>query len=243
MTPLSFEVLRLGTVVSTQDELRRRVREGEVVLGLCLRAEAQTGGRGRRGALWTSPPGGSYQSVGIGRGYRPWLTLALGVGIAGALGRLPGGPQVLVKWPNDLFLGGSKLGGILTEVVAGQVLVGVGVNVSNPPLPGAARLEGQSVDVVSDAVLEGIAEGFELALAGGETVAAAFAWFDLLSGREVEVVVQSETQALEDVVRGTGRGIDATGALLLEDLTTGTVREVGIGHVTRFGPRARRDRA
>lgn len=225
----------MGAVSSTQDELRQRARAGVDVTGLCLRAEAQTSGRGRRGSEWTSGAGGSYQSVGIGRAHRSWLTLALGIGIASSLGRLPGRPAVEVKWPNDLFLDGGKLGGILTEVVSHQVLVGVGVNVDNTVPPGSSRLEGQELAVVSNTVLAGISEGLDLALAGGEDVAAAFSDVDMLRGRHVEVVMQSDSGSLESVVHGVGVGIDATGALLLRDFTSGEVRRAPTGHVTRYG--------
>ena len=238
MTHLNFRVVDAGTVGSTQDELRQLIRAGEDVAGLCLRAEAQTSGKGRRGTTWSSPPGGSYQSVGLGRQTWPWLTLALGVGIAGALRALPGSPDVLVKWPNDLYLEEGKLGGILTEVAGGQVIAGVGVNVTNPTAPGAARLKGHATGAVSDAVLAGIGAGLTLAGEGGQAVRTAFAPLDFLVGRSVAVALGDPTGKRGVSITGVARGVTTEGWLRLEAEATGESRTIEAGHVLRFCPRA-----
>lgn len=231
MATHGFEVERLGSVPSTQDLLAARARAGEDVTGICLRATEQTKGRGRRGTAWTSPPGGSYQSVGLGREAWPWLTLALGAGVAGSLGETCG-VEVTVKWPNDLFLAGRKLGGMITEVVAGQVIAGVGVNVRNAAPEGGATLDRDDVDAVSDAVLVGLERGLALALAGGEAVREAFAAVDVLRGLRVTVVAAQDRE-----VTGVAAGVDARGALLLE-VDGGEVLSLTAGHVTAFGPEA-----
>jgi BirA family transcriptional regulator, biotin operon repressor / biotin---[acetyl-CoA-carboxylase] ligase len=117
----------------------RGAPEGAVVV-----AEAQTGGRGRLGREWDSPPGvGLYVSLVL----RPMLpplelpqiTLTTAVAVVRAVRRVaavaPG-----IKWPNDLLLGGKKLGGILTEMETESdrirhVVVGLGLNVNNPGFP------------------------------------------------------------------------------------------------------------
>lgn len=226
----AFRVLRFESVASTQDLLVARARAGEDVTGLCVRAREQTRGRGRHGSAWSSPPGGSYQSLGLGRVAPPWLTLALGVGVAEAL-NAAFDAGAAVKWPNDVYRGGGKLGGIIVEVVAGQAVAGVGVNVGEVAPPGAASLTGADPDEVSDVVLRGVGSGLELALAGGEAVAARFAALDLLRGREVVVALGSAREG--DVVTGVGAGVDATGALLVAVPGGPTVR-VASGHVVRF---------
>lgn len=238
MTHVEFRVIEVGTVGSTQDELRQRVRDGEDVTGLCLRADAQTSGKGRRGTGWSSLPGGSYQSVGLGRQTWPWLTLALGVGIAGALRSLPGSPNVRVKWPNDLYLAEEKVGGILTEVAGGQVIAGVGVNVANPVGTGAARLEGHATGAVSDAVLAGIGVGLTLAGSGGPAVQTAFAPLDFLMGRSVDVALGDPADARGGSVTGIARGVTTEGWLRVEAQATGEMRTIEAGHVLRFGPMA-----
>lgn len=231
---MKFRIVNVGQVGSTQVEMRARMGAGEDVTGLCLRAEAQLAGKGRRGTTWSSPPGGSYQSVGLGRQAWPWLTLALGVGIAGELGALPGAPRVFVKWPNDLYLAETKLGGILTEVVSGQVIAGVGVNVTNPVGEGAARLEGQSVDAVSEAVLTGLANGLELAAAGGPAIQQSFEAVDFLAGRTVDVTLGDPAEP-HGSVTGVARGVSVTGGLVVAVSGTEEPIVIQTGHITRFG--------
>ncbi len=236
MPPGPYTVLRLDSVPSTQDVLAQRARRGEDVTGLCVRAREQTSGRGRRGTAWASPRGGSYQSVGLGEEARPWLTLALGVGVAEALARGVGA-RVLVKWPNDLYLGDGKLGGIIAEVVAGQVIAGVGVNVANPPPPGGASLVGADPEAVSDLVLAGLERGSALARAGGEAVRDAYAAVDALRGREVTVTPADERGG--GPLTGVAMGVDALGALLIAVQGAAEPVRVTAGHVTSLGGRER----
>jgi BirA family biotin operon repressor/biotin-[acetyl-CoA-carboxylase] ligase len=116
---------------------RQGAGHGTVVL-----ADQQTGGRGRAGRQFSSPPGGLYFSVILRPALEladfPLLTLAAGVGLAAGL-RQAAGAQAQLKWPNDLYLAERKLGGILTESgplqggLPGFVAVGVGINVSTQP--------------------------------------------------------------------------------------------------------------
>ncbi len=100
-----------------------------------LAAESQTAGRGRRGRRWHSAPGaGATFSVAVRlrRPVRelPALSLVAGVAASRALRRL--GVQAALKWPNDLVVGGAKLGGILVETRAdgdaSHAVIGIGIN-------------------------------------------------------------------------------------------------------------------
>jgi len=113
--------------------------------GALVAAEAQTGGRGRLGREWDSPPGvGLYVSLVL----RPLLppqelpqiTLTTAVAVARAV-RRAAGVALGIKWPNDLILNGKKLGGVLTEMESESdrirhVVVGLGLNVNNPAFAG-----------------------------------------------------------------------------------------------------------
>jgi BirA family biotin operon repressor/biotin-[acetyl-CoA-carboxylase] ligase len=104
-------------------------------------AERQTSGRGRRGKAWVSPFAANiYMSIlwDFEQGAQALEGLSLGVGVAvrRALVELGIG-NVSLKWPNDIYIGDKKLGGILLEMIgdpAGQcsVIVGVGINVAMP---------------------------------------------------------------------------------------------------------------
>lgn len=105
--------------------------EGTIVI-----ADQQTGGRGRLGRSFSSPPGmGVYLSVILRPGCSAeelmHLTCAAGVAAVRAIGK----PKVGIKWTNDLVIGKRKLGGILTELsvdhdtrLVDWAVVGIGIN-------------------------------------------------------------------------------------------------------------------
>lgn len=131
--------------------------------GLWLRAERQTGGRGRSGRMWISPPGNLHAStlVRLRDTDPPAPTLALVAGVAlyqavqpffrhPGENRDPGTPdhpeiiaafdpdlrgadRLQLKWPNDLLVGARKLAGILLERVEAAVVIGIGVNLAHHP--------------------------------------------------------------------------------------------------------------
>lgn len=114
--------------------------EGTVVL-----AEEQTAGKGRAGRSWHSERAtGIYVTLllrpRIGPVQAPLLTMMAGLSAYAAISAQTGLPPD-IKWPNDLMLGGKKIGGILTEMHAEPtlvrfVIVGVGINVNQEKFPG-----------------------------------------------------------------------------------------------------------
>lgn len=114
--------------------------EGAVVL-----AEEQTAGRGRAGRTWHSERGaGIYMTLllrpRLAPVEAPLLTMMAGV-VAHAAIEAQTGLRVDLKWPNDLLIGGKKVGGILTEMHAEPslvrfVIVGLGINVNQVKFPG-----------------------------------------------------------------------------------------------------------
>ena len=132
---------------STNALVADRARDGEPG-GLVVVAEAQTAGRGRQGRTWTSPPrAGLTLSVLLRPSLPPerwpWLPLWGGVAVARAV-REQTGVDAVLKWPNDVLVGGRKLCGLLAEVpVPGAVVLGIGLNVTTRPdelPPGATSL-------------------------------------------------------------------------------------------------------
>jgi len=116
------------------DRARGGAREGTVIL-----ADYQSRGKGRLGRSWESPPGANlYLSIilrpPISLSHAPQITLLAGVAAARALSAVSG-LECLVKWPNDIFLRGKKLAGILAEMEGEGskvqfVILGIGVNVN-----------------------------------------------------------------------------------------------------------------
>lgn len=116
-------------VSSTQDVAFSRF-DGTPLLVV---AERQISGRGRSGRRWEEPDRGLFVSLAVVPDWPPstWPRLTLTAGLAAR----DLFPDVDLKWPNDLLLAGRKVGGILTEVKAGVVAVGMGFNLWWPEPP------------------------------------------------------------------------------------------------------------
>ncbi len=218
------------TVDSTNSWLTDRLRKdadstrgGEV----CL-AESQTAGRGRRGRSWVSPASGNVYLSLSWRVLREEqdsgaVTLAIGLAVAEALGEASGA-RVGLKWPNDLYVGKRKLGGILVELVVrtsgSYWVVGVGVNLeavdldshASPLSVGMAefwpevrqnrnRLAGAIIDSVLQACMRYEDAGFA-------AVQDRWAAYDVTRGKELDVY-----SADGRVMHGIGAGVDARGRL------------------------------
>lgn len=140
MPPSTHSIQWVEEIDSTNSELLRRAASGLANVPQALVAQRQTHGRGRAGRSWVSP--GPKQNaenlclsvlmdVPVPLAELPPLTLALGVAARRALS------GVQLKWPNDLFLDGKKLGGILVEVAKGSntlctIVAGIGINLRMP---------------------------------------------------------------------------------------------------------------
>jgi BirA family biotin operon repressor/biotin-[acetyl-CoA-carboxylase] ligase len=165
------EVHLYASVGSTMDAAHA-LGDAGAPAGTLVLADAQTAGRGRQGSAWQSAPArGIWLSLlerPAGAAGLEVLSLRVGLAAARALDPFAGTP-VQVKWPNDLFVGGGKVAGVLVEARwrgrrADWVAIGLGVNVRPPrDLPSAAGLrEGTSridvlwslVPVVRDAVAQ-----------------------------------------------------------------------------------------
>lgn len=125
---------------STQELLLGR-RGSPGFHGLAVLALRQTAGYGRRGREWSSGEGNLALSIGleVPEAVLPLLTFACGLALFVVVARmLPPGADLRLKWPNDLYLGGRKLAGMLAQgrQVPGkgaEVVVGIGVNLAHAP--------------------------------------------------------------------------------------------------------------
>lgn len=129
----SIEVLE--NIDSTNSELARRAGDGAHP-GTVLVAERQSAARGRLSRSWQSPP---HAGIAVSMLLRPevttarwsWLPLLAGVATCQTIVEMCGVPAAL-KWPNDVLVGPelTKCSGILAEVAAGSVVLGIGLNVT-----------------------------------------------------------------------------------------------------------------
>ena len=168
---------------STADALKS-LAEGGAAEGTALIGLELTAARGRAGRAWSAPRGGLWLSALL----RPpmaieqagCIAVLTAVSLAQAL-RARYGIAAGIKWPNDIWVHGRKLAGILAELStrAGQLQwlnLGIGLNVNNP-LPVQARVEPTSLqqelgreiplDEVAVCALEALADGYRRFLSHG----------------------------------------------------------------------------
>jgi BirA family biotin operon repressor/biotin-[acetyl-CoA-carboxylase] ligase len=102
-----------------------------------LRAERQTGGKGRQGRGWHSPTGNLYASTLVrlrpDDAPAPSLALVAAVALHEVVHAYAPGGRCSIKWPNDLLVDGAKLAGILLERADAAVVIGFGVNLAEHP--------------------------------------------------------------------------------------------------------------
>ena len=221
------------TVLDEIDSTNRFLLESEAPgaqgVHACV-AESQTAGRGRRGRGWVSPFGANlYLSVLRAFDATPEvlqaLSLATGVAVARALESLQVN-AVMLKWPNDVLLDDLKLGGILLETSAAgrepvRVVSGIGINVDMPVEAGmsidqpwtdlARRGSNPGRNRLAANVLgEVLAAQRTFAEVGFDAFRRDWGRFDALRDRRVELKSGSSSRF------GIARGVDSSGALLLE---------------------------
>ncbi len=137
------QILVYKSVDSTNQEVKR-LALGGAEEGLVVLAEQQTGGKGRRGRSFFSPPGcGIYMSVLFRPGDEKsrnavLLTTAASVAVCRGI-RCVLQEEPEIKWVNDVYFRGKKVCGILTEAVSDvesgkidTVVIGIGVNYRAP---------------------------------------------------------------------------------------------------------------
>lgn len=232
---------------STQRVARELARDGASE-GTMVVAEAQSGGRGRLGRSWHSPPGVNlYASIILRPPLPPpsvpQVALVAGLAVADAIAATTGlAPRL--KWPNDVLVDGRKVAGILTEMEAEMervhhVIAGIGVNVNVAEFPEELASKATSLRLATGrrvdraafaagllAALEArygrfLADGFSVMRGEWEACSS-------LTGKEVRVA------ASDGEVVGRVLGLDDDGALRLEG-PPGHVRRIVAGEVTLPG--------
>jgi BirA family biotin operon repressor/biotin-[acetyl-CoA-carboxylase] ligase len=194
----------------------------------------QVAGRGRQGRAWVSPPGNFYGStlVQLHPSDPPAQTLSLVAGLAliEAVDEAASGQPMMLKWPNDLLLGGRKLAGILLERSGDRVVIGFGVNLASAPeVPGkqSASLSGQ---VTPESFGRLLAQSFERLLGlwrSSDPGQIAQAWLARAHPLGTELKVHSSS---DEIVAGRFDGIERDGALRLRG-QDGRVEVVRAGDV------------
>ncbi|MER5862714.1 biotin--[acetyl-CoA-carboxylase] ligase [Kitasatospora sp. NPDC002040] len=239
---------------STNTDLAARAGQGAAE-GAVLVAEEQTAGRGRLERQWSAPArSGLFLSLLLRPKDVPmerygWLPILVGVAAAATVSRVAG-VETGLKWPNDLqvTVGGAerKLGGILTELSGGAVVVGLGINVSlqqdELPVPAAVSLAlaGAGVtdrETLLRALLREFAELYgEWTAAAGDPQASgllpAYTARCTTLGRPVKIQLPGGRELLGDAV-----AIDGDGRLVVRT-ADGTRHPVAAGDVVHVRPQS-----
>ena len=222
---LRIEVER--EIDSTNAALKRRALS-EDIHGVALFAETQTAGRGRLGRVWVSPPKSNiYLSLGWRTGLEPLelagLSLAVGCTIGEGLER-NFGLKMQLKWPNDLYLGGKKCGGVLIDLVQSSnqdwtIVVGVGLNVAMPN-SGGNDIDQPWTDLGSHSAVPltrnevgGQLLGVLVPLLSSWQVGAFSQWRESWSRRDLMAGHQITVQQGNHSISGRADGVDQSGAL------------------------------
>ncbi|MGE4292866.1 MAG: biotin--[acetyl-CoA-carboxylase] ligase [Desulfovibrio sp.] len=124
-----------GRCETSMDVAWELVRAGAMSPWSAVLAVEQSSGRGQLRRPWLSVPGNLHVSFHLACPPAPWdglLSLLAGYAICTALGEL--GADLRLKWPNDLYQCGRKVGGILVEQRGPDVVVGMGLNLLRAPL-------------------------------------------------------------------------------------------------------------
>jgi BirA family biotin operon repressor/biotin-[acetyl-CoA-carboxylase] ligase len=224
-----FDLRWYPSVASTMDLASEAAHAGAPE-GVVFCADEQTAGRGRRGRVWSSPPGaGLYLSLvlrpvhdplGDGR-VLPLITLAAGVAVREAIAASTGLLTDL-KWPNDVVRGRRKLAGILAEGLSigtpeQAVVLGVGVNVRRSAHPADIDQRALSIE---DELGKPIARASLLE----ELLVSLAAWYERLRLGDADDILQAWRDAAPcargarvewEGGIGVTAGIDDAGALLV----------------------------
>lgn len=221
---------------STNDDLLALARQGERE-GLWLRADTQTGGKGRSGRQWISPPGNLYASTLVrlqpGDPLAPSLALVSGIALHEAVALAAPGVPLMLKWPNDLMSGGAKLAGILLEGEKDAVICGFGVNLAHHPVdigrPVTSLAALGVVPLSPSAVIEMLADSFARWLTRWRSEGVSLIAREWMS-RAHPIGSALRVQTSEGAEDGLFDGLDPMGALRLR-LADGTSRAIQAGDV------------
>jgi BirA family transcriptional regulator, biotin operon repressor / biotin---[acetyl-CoA-carboxylase] ligase len=225
------QIIDVPETRSTNDDVAARAREGAPE-GLWLRADRQSGGRGRQGRDWHSPAGNLYASTLVrlrpGDPLASSLALAAAVALHETVSAFAPERRFTIKWPNDLLCEGAKLAGILLERADDAVVIGIGVNLAHHPseldrpATSLAALTGTAPE--PRAFLEALADGFARWLGRWRE------WLARIRSQWLAAAHPIGTALSTSAGDGLFDGLDETGALRLR-LADGSTRVIHAGDV------------
>jgi BirA family biotin operon repressor/biotin-[acetyl-CoA-carboxylase] ligase len=213
-------------LTDSTNERAKLLAEAGAPHGTLVTADEQDAGRGRQGRLWTAPPGSAVLMSLVLRELDELLPITAAVAICDALP-----VDAAIKWPNDVWIGGRKVAGILVEGKPqdGWAVLGVGLNVTPESFPAelaetATSLRLAGVEASPAEVLPDLLEALSRWLgAPREAVLAAWRERDALRGERVR---WSDGEGVAD-------GIADSGALVVDTGNARVTLDAGEVHLLR----------
>lgn len=213
-------------VTDSTNERAKELADVGAPHGTLVTADEQTAGRGRQGREWTAPPRSAVLMSVVLRELDERLPLTAAVALCEALP-----VEAAIKWPNDVWIEGRKVAGILVEgrPQEGWAVLGIGVNVTTREFPpdlaeSATSLHLAGIDEEAEAVLAALLRSLD-------------EWLDAPPASALEA--WRERDALKgERVRWTGgegvaSGIDDSGALVVETSSGLVTLDAGEVHLLR----------
>ena len=193
--------------------------------GTLVTADEQSAGRGRQGRTWSAPPKSAVLMSVVLRELSETLPLAAAVAVCEALP-----VEALIKWPNDVWIDGRKVAGILVEgrPQEGWAVLGIGLNVAAEQFPDelnatSLTLSGAAVSV--DESLAALVGSLETWLSRStEEILTAWRSRDALLGRTVRWANGSQD--------GVAVGVDDSGALIVDTAAGRVTLDAGEVHLS-----------
>ena len=213
-------------VTDSTNERGRALAAAGAPHGTLVTADEQRAGRGRQGRAWTAPPRSAVLMSVVLRELSETLPLAAAVAVCEALP-----VEASIKWPNDVWIDGRKVAGILVEgrPQEGWAVLGIGLNVATEEFPAelsatSLRLEGAALS--PEDALAAVVSALRLWLPRpAAEVLAAWRSRDALCGHPVRWSNGSE--------EGVAAGVDDSGALIVETRDGRVTLDAGEVHLER----------
>jgi BirA family transcriptional regulator, biotin operon repressor / biotin---[acetyl-CoA-carboxylase] ligase len=199
--------------------------------GTLVTADEQEAGRGRQGRAWSAPARSAVLMSVVLRELSETLPLAAAVAVCEALPL-----QAQIKWPNDVWIDGRKLAGILVEArpQEGWAVLGIGLNVATAEFPPELQATATSLHRAGSAI------SVEQALAS--LLAALDEWLPrpavevLAAWRQRDALLGKPVRWDNGGKEGVAAGIDSSGALIVDTADGQVGLDAGEVHLERCAP-------
>ena len=137
---MKFEIFKFKSVTSTNDVAINLIKEKKKEFG-CVYADLQTKGRGTQGKKWISEKGNFFGSIffPLKKNYPPFNEFSIinSIIISDVIKYFCNKEIINLKFPNDIFINGKKICGILQELIVLNsnkfLIIGIGINISSNP--------------------------------------------------------------------------------------------------------------